>query len=119
EDRTIDAIIVTRETKPNAIKINDERKKRKLPPLRIITVPFLKGDDNKIVRSSRIRKGVINRVGQSYEQHVGRRRSLLLPPRLRNVLRKPLGMIIEGEERFISFTAEKAARWIKKKKPLL
>ncbi len=118
-DTTLEAIVVTRETYPNALKINQKRKQNNLRPLDILSVPFLKGEDSKIVRAERIRKGMINRTGKSYLQLFTKSRQLNLPPRLRELLRKPLGVIIEGEERFASFTAEKAARAILKHKPVL
>jgi len=118
-DKSIQAIIVTRETYPNALKINKRRKELGLAALKILSVPFLKGDDSKIVRAERIRKGSINRSGDAYLQLFTKSRQLNLPPRLRELLRKPLGTIIEGEERFASFTAEKAAAVIKKHKPVI
>lgn len=118
-DRTLEAIVVTRETYPNALKINQRRIQNKLPPLEILSVPFLKGEDSKIVRAERIRKGMINRTGKSYLHLFTKTRQLNLPPHLREILRKPLGIIIEGEERYASMTAEKAARTITKDKPVL
>lgn len=118
-DSTIQAIIVTRETRSNAVKINNKRKANRLPPLEIVTVPFFKGKDHKIVRSERIRKGAINRIGDPYMQLFTTKRQLTLPPRLRELLRQPLGIIIEGDERFAAFTAEKAIKSILVRKPIL
>lgn len=117
-DRTLEAIVVTRETSSNAQKINRKRKENQLPALDILSVPLLKGEDSKIVRAERIRKGTINRTGSSYLHLFTKARQLNLPPRLRELLRKPLGTIIEGEERFASFTAEKAYRTIQKRDPV-
>lgn len=118
-DNTLQTIIVTKETYKNALKINKRRNKNDIPPLEIVSIPFLKGSDNKIVRAERIRKGAINRSGNSYLQLFTKTRQLNLPPRLRELLRKPLGTIIEGEERFASFTAEKASQAIQKLHPVL
>lgn len=117
-DNTLQAIIVTRETNSNGLKINRKRKENQLPALDILSVPLLKGEDSKIVRAERIRKGTINRTGKSYLHLFTKARQLNLPPRLRELLRKPLGTIIEGEERFASFTAEKALRAIQKSQPV-
>lgn len=114
-----DAIIVTRETKKNAIKINTLRHQNNLKPLSIVTVPLLKGTDNRVIRSTRIREGRINRTGDPYSHLFSKSKELSLPPRLRNLLRKPLGQIIEGDERFTSFTAQKAALSIKRHNPTL
>jgi pantetheine-phosphate adenylyltransferase len=119
QDKTLDAIIVTRESKPNAQLINIERQKLKLPLLTIVTIPFVKGDDNKIIRSQRIRSGIIDRTGKSYVQLLNKRRGLNLPPRLRELLRKPLGVIIEGEAAYTKFTGEKVIKWIERNKPTM
>ncbi len=117
EDKTIDAIVVTRETKPNALKINQQRLKNRLPALKIVTVPFVKGEDKKIIRSQRIRGGDIDRNGKSYYHLFNKQRALTLPPRLRELLRRPLGIIIEGEQMYNRFTAEKVIKWIERNKP--
>lgn len=118
-DESIDVIVITRESKPNAQEINKQRRLKGLNSLEIISVPFVKGDDNKIVRSQRIRSGIIDRSGKSYIQLLSKRRSLNLPPRLRELLRKPLGIIIEGEQIYSSFTAEKVIKWIQTHKPTM
>jgi len=114
-----DAIVVTRETRKNAVKINDIRRQNNLKPLAIITIPLMKGKDNKVIRSTRIREGQINRIGDPYSYLFSKSKELTLPPRLRNLLRKPLGTIIEGDVRFTSFTAQKTALSIKRHDPPL
>jgi len=114
-----DSIVITRETKPNAQQINEKRVKSGLPALKILSVPFLKGKDQKIIRSTRIRAGLIDRFGENYLQYFMQSKQLNLPPRLRELLRKPLGVIIEGDNRFVSFSAQKAAAWIKRKDPMM
>ena len=119
DDSTFDVIVVTRETAPNAEKINKKRLQNNLKPLSIVTVPLMKGADNNVIRSTRIREGVINRDGDPYFSLFTKTKQLILPPRLRTLLRKPLGQIIEGEERFTSFIAQKAVKIIKRHKPTL
>lgn len=116
-DETLDSIVVTRESRPNAIKINTERKALGMQPLAIVTIPFVKGEDNKIIRSRRIRGGYIDRSGKSYLSLFNKRRVLNLPPRLRELLRRPLGIIIQGEQVYSSFTAEKVIKWIERNEP--
>ena len=60
----IEAIIVSKETKKGAEEINLKRKKLGLSPLKIIIAPFVKGEDDKIISSLAIRKGIINREGK-------------------------------------------------------
>lgn len=119
DDPKYDAIVVTRETRKNAVKINDVRRHNNLKPLSIVTIPLMKGKDNRVIRSTRIREGRINRIGDPYSYLFSKSKELTLPPRLRNLLRKPLGQIIEGDERFTSFTAQKAALSIKRHNPTL
>lgn len=115
----IQAIVVTKETNANAQKINIRRISKKLPPLDILMVPFLKGQDRKIVRAERIRKGIINRNGKSYLQLFAKNKPLYLPTALRRQLREPLGTIIEGTERNSTDTAKKALQTIEKHRPVL
>ena len=116
-DNTFDCIVVTKETEPNALLINEKRRKNGLKPLHIETVPFVIGEDNKIIRSRKIRGGSIDRTGKSYLNLFNKTRGLSLPPRLRELLRKPLGIIIEGDELYEKFTAQKVIKWIAKNKP--
>lgn len=118
-DISLEAIIVTRETHANAVKINQRRAQRNLVSLDILCVPFLKGEDSKIVRAERIRKGSIDRMGKSYIRLFNSARQLNLPDHLRDLLRIPLGSVIEGEEQFARATAEKAFHEIKTYDPIL
>ena len=65
-DPNIDKIIVTKETKPNAIIINAIRKKNLLKALKIVVVPYVNADDNRKISSFRIRCGKISRHGISF-----------------------------------------------------
>lgn len=94
-DASLDSIIVTRETKPNALLINKNRKEKGFPRLHIIELPFVKGNDGKVIRSTRIRKGEINRSGHTYYNQRFYK-TLHLPTNLRGSLRKPLGMICKS-----------------------
>ncbi|MHA2061457.1 MAG: phosphopantetheine adenylyltransferase, partial [Candidatus Sifarchaeia archaeon] len=62
--KEMEAIIVTEETRPNAEKINDIRKKNGLTPLIIVIVPRILAKDGLPVSSSRIRAGIINKNGK-------------------------------------------------------
>lgn len=90
-DSSIDAIFVTVETSPNAELINRERVTRALPPLPIITVAHVRGDDGEIISSSRIREGIIDRTGHSYLKFFIQKDVYHLPLSLRATLKNPLG----------------------------
>jgi cytidyltransferase-like protein len=95
-DPNIDAIYVTDSTYHNAELINVERLKRNLSKLAIITVPYSRGDDNKIISSGRIRAGEIDRQGRSYLTYFLQKEIYHLPDGLRATLQKPIGTITKN-----------------------
>lgn len=113
DDVTLDAIVVTKETRKNALLINKERKTKGLRQLDIMIVPFVKGEDKKIIRSERIRKGEIDRTGHIYGTIFKKKNKLILPAKLRAHLQKPLGMLIPGDENSIQKTARGVLQKIK------
>lgn len=86
---SIQAMIVTSDTKPNAIKINNWRLAKGLPTLEIEEVKLELAEDGQPISSTRIRAGEINRDGVVWSKHKiwGE-----LPKFLRQELRKPLGI---------------------------
>ncbi len=58
--KDVQAIVTTEGTKENCIKINDLRKSKGMPQLEIIVVPLVKGQDGKVISSTRIREGEID-----------------------------------------------------------
>jgi pantetheine-phosphate adenylyltransferase len=63
EDESIDAIVVSPETEPTALKINQIRKENGMKPLDIITISMVLAQDGKPISSTRIRKGEIDSSG--------------------------------------------------------
>jgi len=114
-DGTLEAIVVSKETYDNALKINSFRKKNNLPQLSIIIIPYVLSDDKKIMTSERIRKGVVDRRGTSYsifDSGYPEKKQLYLPEYLRKELRKPLGEVVYGHERELIETANKIVKSI-------
>ncbi len=55
-EATADVIVVSRETEKTAMKINEIRIKRSLPPLQICIVPFIKLENGQILSSTLLRE---------------------------------------------------------------
>jgi cytidyltransferase-like protein len=62
-DSCIEALVVSEETKPTAIKINEKRRNSRLPPLKIVTINMVPAENCKPISTTRIRKGEIDREG--------------------------------------------------------
>jgi len=98
-----DAIIVSKSTYPNALKINQLREKNELPLLRIVIVDDVLADDGKLISSDRIRLGEIDRNGRCYELGAKWRekKQLVMPENLREELRKPLGRVFKSTKELL------------------
>jgi len=99
--KEFDAIIVSRETFVNALKINELRKMNHLEPLMIVIIEDVLAEDGKIISSERIRKGEINRNGLLYKlptTDYKLQTSFKMPESLRPELQKPLGKIFKDEK---------------------
>jgi len=59
----VEALIVSRETEHMAVKINEERRRRGLPPLQIVTIDMIPSENHAPISTTRIRHGEIDREG--------------------------------------------------------
>jgi len=111
-----EAIIVSKNTYQNALKINDLREKNGLKKLQIIVVSEVLASDDKIISSERIRRGEIDRKGKSYWLQVlsflKDSEKLVLPDNLKEKLRKPLGRVFSNTKEVIKFIKEKNKEFI-------
>ena len=65
----IEALVVSEETKPVALKINEKRREAGLPPLEIVTVVMVPSENCTPISTTRIRKGEIDREGHVLKSH--------------------------------------------------
>jgi len=107
----VEAIIVSRLSQKNALKINQLRVKNGLKKLKVIVVSDILASDGKLISSKRIRKGDIDRNGESYWLQVSGflkdSKKLVLPESLKEELRKPLGKVFSNTKELINFIKEK------------
>lgn len=64
-DEDFDAIVVSEETEPTALKINEIRVSKGMNPLDIVVVSFVLAYDGTPISSTRIRSGEINKNGDN------------------------------------------------------
>ncbi len=124
-DGTIEALVVSKSTYPNAVRINRLRTERKLPELKIMCIKDVKGTDGQLISSERIRKGEIDREGNNFQFSSAswrinfQKKQLILPEYLRKELRKPLGKVIKGKENELKKTARHTIQFINELKPAM
>ncbi len=80
-----DAIAVTADNRKTAEEINTRRVAIGLRALHVVEIDLLKAEDAKTISATRVRGGEIDTDGR-----------LLLPDRLRPMLKKPLGTVLTG-----------------------
>jgi len=60
----IEALVVSEETRPMALKINEKREKAGLPRLKIVAINMVPAENCAPISTTRIRKGEIDREGR-------------------------------------------------------
>ncbi len=60
----IEALIVSKETEPTALKINEKRKQARLSPLKIIAIEMVPSQNRAPISTTRIRHGEIDHEGR-------------------------------------------------------
>jgi pantetheine-phosphate adenylyltransferase len=59
----IEALVVSRETEPTAVKINEKRREIGLKPLQIVVIDMIPSENHSAISTTRIRRGEIDREG--------------------------------------------------------
>ena len=64
----IEALVVSKETEPIALKINEKRREIGLDPLEIVVIAMVPSENHKAISTTRIRSGEIDREGHLIKQ---------------------------------------------------
>jgi pantetheine-phosphate adenylyltransferase len=96
KDLLIDAIVVSEESRRGAHLINRKRKEIGLAPLKVVVLPLIRAEDEKIISSERIRDGEITREGKLYVRDSWLNRDIELTENLRKNFQKPFGKLLEN-----------------------
>ncbi|MBI4973025.1 pantetheine-phosphate adenylyltransferase [Candidatus Roizmanbacteria bacterium] len=116
-DLSIDAICVTQATKKVALLINKKRKQAGMKPLKVIVIPWVRGQDGQVISSERIRYGEIDRMGKNYYKVLTDTKRWTLPISLRSTLREPLGNVFTGRLSEKKSVVKRIVDTIQKAKP--
>ncbi|MBI3282809.1 pantetheine-phosphate adenylyltransferase [Candidatus Curtissbacteria bacterium] len=102
KDKTLEAIVVSKETVAGAREINKKRLKNKLKKLTVIVSREVLSDDGKRITSGRIRAGEISQAGLDYLNLLLKIAGRRFPQRLRAKFKKPFGKLIKIDKKLKS-----------------
>ncbi|HLL61350.1 MAG TPA: pantetheine-phosphate adenylyltransferase [Candidatus Nitrosocosmicus sp.] len=114
-EKDFDAILVTKDTYKNALLINELRRQNALPHLDIIETQLITSNDGNPITSTRIRRGEINRNGFIYKNLFSH--NLKITHTLKETLRVPLGIVVNGKEEDLNVAAKKTYTYLLSNKP--
>lgn len=90
-----DAIVISKDSKNGALKINEERSKIGLSQLHVEVSSDVSAQDNKLISSMRIRNGEVDRDGKLYVDPKWFLRDLEITDEIRRKLKIPFGKLSE------------------------
>ena len=93
KDKSVEAIVVSKETLKGADQINKERNKKGLKKLKVIISPQVNSEDKKIISSTRIREGEITPDGKLYKTLLYSMSNKQFSQQVRSALKKPLSKV--------------------------
>ena len=59
----IEALVVSKETEPTALKVNEKRKEMGIDPLELIVMDVVPSENHRVISTTRIHRGEIDREG--------------------------------------------------------
>ena len=95
-DSSIDCLVVTDQTYKGAEEINNKRKELNLSTLPIIKAELIKDEEDKYLSSTRIRQGIINRLGEVYKNLL--KKEVVFSDDQKNTLKQPQGSVVSNLE---------------------
>jgi len=93
-DSSIDCLVVTDQTYKGAEEINNKRKGLNLSTLPIIKAELIKDEEDKYLSSTRIRQGIINRLGEVYKNVL--KKEVVFSDDQKNTLKQPQGSVVNN-----------------------
>lgn len=91
EERPIEAMVVTEDSKRGAELVQEKRKNEGKKELEILLFPFVSATDGNWISSTRVRNGEIDREGNVWIKPEWEINELLLPKSIRSKFKQPLG----------------------------
>ncbi len=107
EDRDIEAMVVTEDSKGGATLVQEKRKSEGKKELEILLFPFVPAADGSLISSTRIRNGEIDRDGNLWIRPDWERDQQVLPENVRSRFKQPLGNTYTKTEDIVSDTKGK------------
>lgn len=106
--KDLEAIIVTQDTKKNAVSLNSKREEYGLPALSIVEVDLIPTMDGNPIASTQIRRGVADREGNVYHSPKMNMHPRTMAEIHRPALQEPLGELMEAHGEAVTTIAKKA-----------
>jgi pantetheine-phosphate adenylyltransferase len=61
----LEVLVVSENTRPTGVRLNEERERRGLDPLRLVTIPHVLADDGRPISSTRVLAGECDADGRT------------------------------------------------------
>jgi cytidyltransferase-like protein len=103
-DPTIDCLVVTHQTYKGAKEINTKRNQLNLKELPIIKAELIKDEEDKYLSSTRIRLGIVNRIGEVYKKFI--KSEISFNQNQKDSLKEPQGILVNDQKELQSIISD-------------